>query len=524
VVKPVPSYLKLRSHDSDVAPPDVENVAGLAQLCEAFTQATGWTLRFAAGPPPTNQVDFLWSAPVDPGVGTSPGHLRIELGAAQNVAQIATRVPLEAAEALAASLVGLLQQMLTLRKTLWKREAELAAGVPVAERPDEPQHLAMRLEAALKSGVQILGCQAGALYTLDEATTELKLRSSWGLPFARLEQPARPLANALADLEALLGHAVALESTNSFRPWNVPEKCEAALCVPVSNPTMPLGTLWFFADTPRPFTSDQTNLAEIIAGRLASELDRALLLHEQVRAVTVQRQLDDASHMQQHALSQTPPPIDGWELAGWSSQAGPLGGAFHDWRMMDDGRLAVAIADCCEGGVRGALFAAGLRAGLRGTLAFDDPIRVLAHLNELMCAHGAGDQWAGIALAMVSPKSGELALAAAGRPTALWLLGEGPASLLKPSVPLGLAERFEGSLIRRTLHVGDALVLYNRGFVESGNEQGLPLNETAVAMALFQARDRSANNLIEVLCDRQEAHALVPNRMDRSVVVVKRIR
>jgi serine phosphatase RsbU (regulator of sigma subunit) len=506
----------------------------MSELCQAFTQATGWPLEFAADAAPPDQIEVLWSAPVEPGVGASPGHLRIELGPAQSVAQLASRVPLEAAEGLATAITRLLQQTFTLRKTLWKREAELAAGVPVAARPDEPEHLALRLETALKTAAQLLGCEAAALYTLDEATSELKLRSSCGLPFERLEQPARPLATALADLEALLGHAVTLENMLTLRPWNVPEPCEAALCVPVSSPTMPLGTLWFFSASPRPFTCEQTNLAELVAGRLAAELERALLLHEQVQAVTARRQLDQASRMQQHSLSQPAPLIEGYDVAGWTSQAAALGGAFHEWRMLADGRLAFIVADACDGGVAGALVAAAVRATLRDAIeTCHDPSQILRRLHESLVAGGAGDQWIGIALCILWPATGEVAIVSAGRPSAMWLAIHGPELLLQPTLPVGLEEDADDSsttlfqsglqVKRIWLEPRDSLMLYSRGFIEAGDEQGRPLSETALAQSLIQARDRCPNELIDLLCDRQEAHALAPNQLDRSVVVIQRL-
>ena len=106
----------------------------------------------------------------------------------------------------------------------------------------------------------------------------LQLRASIGLPTERQSQPPRPLKGAVADLEMLLGHAVALERASAFGPWRVPEEFASALCVPVSSPSAPLGTLWFFSDHPRDFTDRQTNLAEVIAGRLVAELERMTLL------------------------------------------------------------------------------------------------------------------------------------------------------------------------------------------------------------------------------------------------------
>src|SRR6185436_7888036 len=133
---------------------------------------------------------------------------------------------------------------------LWRREAELAANVPVIPHSAEEEHLASKLQATLRAGAEAVRCQAAALYLLDDATSELKLRSSWNLPFGSLLRPARPLRGAVADLEALLGHAVVLEDATMFESWKAPHEMPAgaAVCVPVSTPTMPLGTLWLFAN------------------------------------------------------------------------------------------------------------------------------------------------------------------------------------------------------------------------------------------------------------------------------------
>ena len=87
---------------------------------------------------------------------------------------------------------------------------------------EEEKHSAERLEAALLAGAEAVGCDAAALYLLDEATTELKLRNSCGLPFDRLTALARPLQGAVADLEALLGHAVVLNDDSLMGTWKCP--------------------------------------------------------------------------------------------------------------------------------------------------------------------------------------------------------------------------------------------------------------------------------------------------------------
>ena len=47
-------------------------------------------------------------------------------------------------------MADMLGELLQTRYALWRREAELAAGVPVVPHREEEKHLAARLEAVLK--------------------------------------------------------------------------------------------------------------------------------------------------------------------------------------------------------------------------------------------------------------------------------------------------------------------------------------------------------------------------------------
>ena len=190
----------------------------------------------------------------------------------------ARRAPAAVAQQLAAQIVELISQRSQMERALCEREAELAAGVPIFVHPRPTSHLSERLEAVLRGGAQSLRCDAAAMYLLDDDTTELKLRAQWGLGAQRLAEPGRPLAGALADLEALSGHAVVLEDDVLMELWRVPEPAGAAVCVPISGPSSVLGTLWLFCHAPRKFSATETNLAEILAGRLAADLDREALI------------------------------------------------------------------------------------------------------------------------------------------------------------------------------------------------------------------------------------------------------
>ncbi len=302
MAKSIPAYLKLHDEDRlEASKANADNSALTADLCRTFAAATGWPLDLAtrdeAACTLPKFADLMCSAPADPGVGISPGHIAFgfQTGDADETADETTDEPAalarpsafdsasphcrpEAASALSEAISRLFGELAGARQIIRHRDAELAAGVPVIARAEQSEQFARLLESVLRAGADACECQAAALYMLDDATTSLKLRASVGLPIERLLQPPRPLKGAIADLEALLGHAVALERASAFGPWRVPEEFAAALCVPVSSPTIPLGTLWFFSDRPRDFTDRQTNLAELVAGRLAAELERTMLL------------------------------------------------------------------------------------------------------------------------------------------------------------------------------------------------------------------------------------------------------
>ena len=163
----------------------------------------------------------------------------------------------------------------------------------------------------------------------------------------------------------MLGHAVVLEDAPMMRHWRAPEEFAAAVCVPVSTSTTILGTLWMFSNAKRDFTDAQTNIVEVIAGRLAADLEREMLWQEGFAAAAIKKQIAAAERMQRNQLPTVAPVLDHWDLAGWTAQAEALGGDFHDWFCLPDGLLAVAIGHAMDGGIPAALAASGLKAALR---------------------------------------------------------------------------------------------------------------------------------------------------------------
>ena len=223
----------------------------------------------------------------------------------------------------------------------------------------------------------------------------------------------------------------------------MPEKYPAALCVPVSSPTVPLGTLWLFSDREREFTATQTNMAEMTAGRLAAELERTMSISAQFEANETARQVDAAQRLQQ---SQLPQPIrlaeEGWDLAGQAMSAGQLGGAFYDWCWLPNDALAVTIGEAGQAGIAGALTASTLRSAVR-TLTDDGigPGLLLQRINRSLWLASGGDESASLMFAVIDLSTGRLRYSWAGQPTAHAALEPSPRNRRRRATAFGCDDR-----------------------------------------------------------------------------------
>jgi len=418
-------YLRLHVEDRKIetAP---EPYRGIGAFTQAFAAVSGWNLEFTDCLEAADTVPLAFLPEEFGGLTFSP------------VGDFSTPCGAENARAMAEATAELLGELEKTRYTLWQREAELAAGCPVMPRADEEAHLAERLESTLRCGGEAIDCDAAALYLLDDETRVLKLRAAWNLPSERFLEEPRPLRGSVAELEALVGNAVVIENTELLPHWGVPEEFAAAVCVPVSTPSTLLGVLWYFAMESRPFPVDQTNLIEIVAGRLSAELEREILISQGVKRREIDRELDHAAHWQFCRQPQVKPELEGYEVAGWTAQRDEIGGCFHHWSVLPDGNLAIAVADAEGGALESALVATTVQAAINSHASYRHSAADLVNrVNDTLLESSIGSQFASMVYGQLEPESGILDLSGAGDMTAWRICGKKASPVEFESSPLG---------------------------------------------------------------------------------------
>lgn len=488
VSKKIPEYLRLHMEEPAESKTACAPASEFTDLCAAFQDATGWAL----------QLEFPSHEAEEP--ATEPaGMCSFRLSSEK---QAEDKLPRPKAQRLAAALAQVLGELDLTRDAVWRREADLAAGVPVTSQNSEEAHLAKRLECVLKGGAQAVGCQAAGIYLLDDATTELKLRATWGLPRHRLLAPARPLRGAVADLEALVGHAVVLEDASLLPAWKVPEGYASAVCVPISSPSEPLGTLWMYCTRARNFTAEQTNLIEIIAGRVASELQREMLLRECTQTKQSDRQLSQAVRWQNDRLPSVTPLLDDWDVAGWVGETESLRGGFYDWFVPPGGELSVALARAQGTEFESALTAAALHGALRCQSERSHTASELgATLNDAMWNSSAGGQTASFFYAMIRPETGHVECLPLGAVTGLILGEDGLVRVPRVEITLG-AQPCDGfPVFRHELRRGEFLVLLAGVESDMKGSKAPSRDTSALVEQLVAGRCKNVESLLSLLRD-----------------------
>jgi len=263
----------------------------------------------------------------------------------------------------------------------------------------------------LASGLGVLEADFGAIYLLDGETQYLALGPCCGEQVDMPGTGVRMLQQATADLEALTGHVVTLETSQRLACWNAPLSAEAGICVPLVWNDSPLGTLWFFFDSNKTFRHQHVALAELVALRIADYLTGALrrAIHPIDEAL-----LKSASIWQQSREREQTRNTSMWNIRGWSNSQTPIHRTFYDWQQTKSG-LCISLAQSQGLYVEAALSLAVIQNSLHSAQQqIQTPGEILESVNTSIWNGPSGDQFADVLQLFMDSSSGQITYSLAG--------------------------------------------------------------------------------------------------------------
>ena len=235
-----------------------------------------------------------------------------------------------------------------------------------------------------------------------------------------------------------------------------------------------------------PFTRADVALTFAMAIEVGMALSYSRLHAALVERGLVERDLALARRIQDRFLPPRPPEVPGYGFAVDFAPAPIVGGDLYDFIPLGGGHMGLAIGEVSGAGVAAALVAAAVMSDLRTIGAGELQASViLRRLNQTLTTSGDARPVT-LALAVINPRSGRLAVASAGHPLPLVRDAAGQVAPIGHAgeKPLGVDAKAEFTQLEYEIDSGDSVVLFTDGVVAAANKSNEAYGDRRLTAAL----------------------------------------
>jgi serine phosphatase RsbU (regulator of sigma subunit)/anti-sigma regulatory factor (Ser/Thr protein kinase) len=332
---------------------------------------------------------------------------------------------------------------------------------------------------------ELLHADTAAVLLLDEQNAELVATAANGLE-EEVEQGVRlPVGGGFAGRIAASGQPVILEEVDHrkvLNPLLLAKGIRSMLGVPLIVHGSVIGVLHVGTLTPRTFVTEDVELMQLVADRVA------MAVH--IRREHSQRAL--AETLQRSLLPDRFPKVHGVQISGHyqPAEGGIVGGDWFDVFVVGAESLCVVVGDIAGRGVPAAIAMGRLRNAVRALVFVNGkPDLTVSQLNDFLLHFDPGVM-ATVLVGLLEP-DGTMRYANAGHLPPVYVDSLGRAHLIEEPAepPLGGVDFM--SYRERTLRLepGSTLLLYTDGLVE---RRGRPLEEGLEALRAASERPWSS--------------------------------
>lgn len=204
-----------------------------------------------------------------------------------------------------------------------------------------------------------------------------------------------------------------------------------------------------------------------------SAVENKELHKESLENETIKKELSVAASIQQKIIPEKLPEIEGYEVAGINIPSKEVGGDYYDCRILDNGNIALIMADVAGKGVPASLLVSSLSASLHAYLEMNKPLDALAvKLNTLIFNSSPPDKFITCFIAILNPSTGELEIVNAGHnPSLIIRKGKKIEKIEAGGISFGMFDMglpYQSKKI--TIEKGERLLMFTDGIPEAMNE------------------------------------------------------
>lgn len=247
-------------------------------------------------------------------------------------------------------------------------------------------------------------------------------------------------------------------------------------------------------------------------------------LHERIREQEwAQKELAIAREIQERLLP--PPELDGqgYALAARNLPAQIVAGDFYDFVRLDDGSIAIVVADVAGKGMGASLIMASVKAVLP-FIASQSVGAAMVQLNEKLFIELSRREFVAMAYARFYPETGRLDLANAGFPDPYVVRGSSAEPLVASGnrLPLGMRAGIGYETATAMLSRGDRVVFVSDGIPEAQMQSGDSIGYDRLLEVVKNIRGDSASQWADRLLERIRGEVAPALTDDWTVVVLER--
>lgn len=219
------------------------------------------------------------------------------------------------------------------------------------------------------------------------------------------------------------------------------------------------------------FSPERIRLLEALAGHVATAISNARMFQrERFEKERMAKELEEACAIQTGLFPPKAPATTSFEITGVCLPCREVGGDWYDYIPLDDGRLAVVLADVSGKGMGAALLMSSTRSVLRLHAKRGlSPREVLSEVNRFLVDDFPASRFVTLVYAVVDPANRKITFTSAGHLPPLFVDSSG-AQFLKADagLPLGIME-CDFSEHEIEMSPESSLFLYSDGVTEAIN-------------------------------------------------------
>ncbi len=266
--------------------------------------------------------------------------------------------------------------------------------------------------------------------------------------------------------------------------------------------------------------SRNVELAQAYADLEAAQADR-------IAKAALEAQLEVAAGAQRSLLPSNLPVVPGFQFAAQFEPARHIGGDFYDVRVLENGNVAILLADVSDKGPHAALFMAVARTlFLTEEQHHVDPIQVVTAVHHGLLEASSYNMFVTALYGVLDPQAGIFKYTRAGHDEPLWVRGDGSAEFLQGRGRfLGLWPDFEPVFDEQQIQLqsGDCLVIYSDGVTDMRSPSGESFGRDQVKQLVTSIRMYNAERIAHSIYNVVQDHRGHADAFDDFTLLVVRV-